>query len=333
MRSGALSQLMIAEALRACIRAVGLYGDVRGRYDDFEASNGGAGGLVRELVADNAVRGIARELARITACGDLAAPITTFAEATAREQRLRQLERSLPTTHSLLDTARGMVGLLPDGVLTESDGRLLLPVRGHLVSMDEAQIRAAQERFQRLGRGAANARAQARYCIELLHNEASAWRMVDTSDLADRLLADRGFLDTYGQARKRARAVLRAHTEADGDILRPAELQELLRWHRSVVGQLELRAGGADWEQLRTECVELEALLDTSLQILRLWKVLGGAAGAKRRRQAKVAWPTLVESLTVFLRKRSAECLAALPRVYGLSKSNFRTLVGSETRR
>ena len=274
MRSGALAQIMIAEALRACIRGVGLYGEVR---EWSETSREANGGLVRELLAVNAVRGIARELSRIKACGDLAAPIITYAEASAREGRLQQLGRSLPASHSLLETARGLIGRLPDGVLAGLDGHLLAPVRGHLVAVNESQIRAAEERLARSDwrvmapDGVLNqpigARAQARQCIELLHSEATAWRSVDTSRLANRLLADRGFLDTYSQARKRARSLVRAHNETDVVILQAAELQDLLRWHRSLVAQLELLDGGDDWDALQARARELEALLEGSLDV------------------------------------------------------------------
>ncbi len=360
MPSGALAQIMIAEALRACIRGADLYCEVRGDRSGWRGPSldlGGSesvgdraaaprAGLVRQLVSANAVRGIDRELVRIRACGDLAAPICTYPEAMARERRLQLLGRTLPAARSLLETAQEMIGLLPVGVLADPNGQLLLPVRGRLVAMDEAQIRACEERVERSDIGSTpvsvgsglmvSAQTQSQQCVELLHSEASAWRIVDTSDLANRLLADRGLLDTYSQARKRARGVLRAHTEADGDILRPAELADLLRWHASVVVQLELLGAGfeaehSDLAQLQTQARELEGLLQGTLDILGLWKVLGGAAGAKRRKSATLEWPQLVESLTDFLRSRSTACLAALPRVYGLSKSNFRALVGSQT--
>lgn len=334
MRSPALAQFVIAEALRACVRGANLYGEVRG---DVSTS------LVRELLALNSVEGLDRVLVRLTACGDLAAPISTYAETAARETRLQNLYRHLPATRTLLETAGALVGSLPVGVLAPADGELLPAVRGHLLALDETRVRAAEARFRRTELGGADGHFdpvdQARRCIAVLHDEAAAWRIVDTTQLANRLLLDRGVLDTFGQGRKRARAVLRAHTQADGDILQIRELSELLRWHRSLVVQMDLlgeldrgvlvrRAG---WEPLLDHAHDLEALLLNTHDVLLLWKALGGAAGSKRRKLARTEWPRLVESLTEFLRERSGKCLAALPGVYGVSKSNFRGLIGSES--
>lgn len=345
MRSFALAQIMIAEALRACNRCVGLLDEVRhGLRADTPTS------LVRELLVHNNVRGLAQALERISACGDLAAPINTYAEIAAREQRLGAVASALGATQTCLETARQLIGELPDNVLTGADGQLLASVRGHLLASDEARVRALERRFERTELGAAGVViGQVQGCVAVLHNEASAWRIVDNSALANRLLLDRGVLDTYAQARKRARALLRSHTQVDGAILPPKGLAELLRWHRSLMIQLGLltdaglwgsmgrmgRDGGSEaqqrWQQLEAQGAQLDALLMATSHLLALWKVLGGATGGKRRKRAQTQWPHLVESLTELLRHQSALCLTAMPGVYGTSKANFRTLLGSDS--
>jgi len=340
MRSSALTQLMIAEALRACIRGVGLFTEVQASGRSSPAVS-----LVRALVRTNGVQDLHRELARITACGDLAKPISTYGEIAAREERLVALGRSFGPTQDYVATARRLIGVLPRAVLAGSDGRLLAPVRGHLVVSDETRLQALEARFARTQIALRTASTgsdpilagQAQGCITLLQSEAAAWRIVDTSGLANRLLVDRGLVDTFAQGRKRARGLLRAHTQSDGDILRNKELADLLRWHRSLTHQLALfevpKPGGEGDEgaQLRVQACQLEALLADTTDVLELWTVLGGAAGAKRRKRARSEWPRLVESLTEYLRERSAQSLALMRGIYGMSKSNFRALIGSET--
>jgi len=297
-------------------------------------------------VRHNGVSGLDRELTRITACGDLAVPISTYAEMAAREERLTTLRRLLGPTQDYMQTARQLVGVLPGAVLAGSDGRLLAPVRGHLVVSDETRLQALEARFARspiaLGTGGVGSEptlaAQAQGCVALLQTEAAAWRIADTSGLANRLLVDRGVFDTFAQARKRARNLLRAHTRSDGAILQDKELAELLRWHRSLTQQLALfeslqtdQGAQIQAQAFQHEALKLEVLLQDTLHVLALWKVLGGAAGAKRRKRARSEWPRLVESLTEYLRERSAQSLASMPGVYGISKSNFRALIGSET--
>jgi len=315
-----LVQRLTAEALRAVIRAVG--------YVRETPAN--CGSLPRALLTANAADGLGRELERLAGYADLLSPVSTHADSQDRHGRLDQLSAALPEWPPLRQCLSGG-SILPSELMGAE-------LRGALVTADELQLRAVEEKLSR--RGESSAAGQRQQLLELLHAEAAAWRGLDNSRLANVLIADRGFLDTYVSGRKRARDCMKSQLspvaleqalDQQGDSVRTpkleklskkvglklSQLRELARWQRSVLVQLDLLAGMSELSLelagVRSQQRHALKALDVSLRLARLAKALPGDRGlAAARLQC------------------DTELLGALQAAFSMGKANYRALVESQ---
>lgn len=311
---------MTADALRAAIRAVGLLEEL-GRSSP---------SLPRGLVASNSVLPLGRELGRLRGLGDLLTPISTWSEIQVRADRLGSLFGMLPSTPTLLDAARNLNDPDTDtSVETCSAGSVERPplfimaaTRGALVAAEEMHMRALDEKLRRQWGPLALTRAgQVQRALTLLHTESASWRGLEQSRLANRLIADHGFADTYGQAKKRARALVKEQASKGRTRPKPSDIRGFKRWNDALIVQLEALSGG------QTLSSDLQQL---SVQWRLLRRRLEQWLAAVRVRSALVRGGHWDDSAETRLDQLSAEILVSLQQSYGLNKSNYRALVESE---
>lgn len=301
MRRSSLVQVITADALRATIRAVGLLAECRAP----------ALSVPRGLLAVNAVAGLRRELGRLRGLGDLLAPVSTVAEVEQRTGRLQQLAELLPETPGLRDAAQQLV-------LSAGQAPVSAALRGELLAAEERSLQALEERLKRTLAAAGHEQSEGlTVAMGLIHAESASWRGLEDSWLANRLIADRGFVDTWSQARKRARALVKARAGGASVRFKPAQLRDFERWHQSVAVQLQVLAGsqapGVELAQLRDGLTELGDELGKLLLLTRLRRAV-----------------TTVKQFDEALIETSDRLVACLQRGYGVGKSNFRTLIESE---
>lgn len=318
MYGASLLMSMTADALRAAIRAIGLLQDI-GRSSS---------SLPRGLVASNAVLPLARELDRLRGLGDLLTPISTSAESQIRSQRIESLVATLPYTPTRLEAARHLNDLGSDvehcgGASGERQPLFIMAAtRGALVAAEEMQMRALDERLRRQwGPEASTLSGQVQTALNHLHTESASWRGLEQSRLANRLIADHGFADTYGQAKKRARALVKEQASKGRTRPKPSDMRGFKRWNDALIVQLEVLAGGqtlgGDLQQLGAQWRLLRRRLEQWLAAARVRSALlrGGH------------WDDAAEAR---LDELSANILVSLQQNYGLNKSNYRALIESE---
>jgi len=239
--------------------------------------------------------------------------VSTTRENSARSERLDSLVALLPQERPL----RWIAEQLSDGVETKLGAKL----RGELVATDEMAMRSLEEKLARqLGTAAPLNRA-----LEILNEESASWRLLEGSTLANRLIADHGFADTYGQARKRARTLLKDQAAGGRNGPKARDVKALLRWHDSLEAQLGAVASATkvspEFRDLQNHLSALRTLQCRWLGLARLGRVPGlKEAGSDSLRQ------TLVDTQ----KRLSVKLLMSLQRCYGPSKSNFRGLIESE---
>ena len=310
MYRSSLIPMISSEALRAAIRAVTLLRELQ-----VSARSLGAGSLARVLRSQNATEQLGRELNRLRGLGDLLAPISTSGEAKAREKRLSVLMAVLPAELPLLGIAKGL--------LAESGKRVLdAEARGQLVAADEMAMRALDEKTARhLQVLATPVSGQIQALVTLLLEESAHWRMLDNSLLANRLVADHGFADTYVGARKRARLLLKGRASSGKGRSKPGELRAFQRWNESVAVQLRFLRGrpaaSSALDPLEQPITELSNQLVRWLGLSRLHRLPG--------------LPNeVVGEVEQALDSLQTELMVTVQRSYGSGKSNFRALIESE---
>jgi hypothetical protein len=161
--------------------------------------------------------------------------------------------------------------------------------------------------------------------LELLNEESASWRLLEGSSLANRLIADHGFADTYGLARKRARTLMKDQAAGARNGPKVRDVKALLRWHDSLETQLAALAGAT---RVSAELIELQEHLSALHTLQCRWlglARLGRVPGLKERGSDGLR-QTLIETQ----KRLSARLLVSLQRCYGPNKSNFRGLIESE---
>lgn len=310
MYRSSLIPMISSEALRAAIRAVAVLRELQA-----SAGSLGAGSLARLLRSQNATEQLARELGRLRGLGDLLAPISTSGEIKAREERLSVLVSVLPAETSLLGVANG---LFAESGLEEIDAEM----RGQLIAADEMGMRALDEKTTRhLQAPTMPVSGQIQTLVSLLLDESTTWRMLDNSRLANRLVADHGFVDTYAAARKRARVLLKDRASNGKGRLKPGELRAFHRWNESVAVQL-MFLGNRGTASAALDTLE-QPITELSNQLVR-W------LGLSRLRQLPGLPELVMGDLAQALDSLQTEMMVSVQRSYGPGKSNFRALIESE---
>ena len=347
MHSNSLAQLITADALRAAIRAIGVLGDIRR----------GAYSVPRGLLESNGADALERELWRLRGLGELLAPVSTTREIEARAQRVDALEGLLPGAPGMLQVAARFAESDNNADKnrapfdseepepeeeseeeSEEEGTTTLKlsgaVRGGFIRAEEMSLRSKDEKLCRqLGLQGATLTEQQHWATSVLATESAHWRLLEISPLANRLIADHGFADTYAQTRKRARTLYKEQASKGRKKPRNSDLRELRRWNEALKVQLDALADaqslGAELQALRDQFEVLGAKLETWLNLARLRAaLLGGSPGKKtaKDRQQEL-WR---ERINAQLDALSSDLLVSVQRSYGLGKSNFRSLIGSE---
>jgi len=311
MHGSSLVPSISADALRSAIRAGQLLREIR--------SHGSS--LSRGLRSHSSVRPLYTELVQLRGLGDLLAPVSTTGEIAARTERLDKLLEMLPAERTLLDLAL----IHSDKAKSKDaagDDALSASLRGALIAADERDLRALDKKVAALYcLPAENFSGQLQSALLILQHESADWRLLENSSLANRLIGDHGFTETYSQARKRARGLIKAQAHRGKGLPKVADLRSLRRWHESVEVQLRALAGGGalgpELETLSGQLVEFGEQLADWLALVRLRRVPELAKARKSR-------------LSKDLETRASKLLVFLQQTYGLSKANFRALIVSE---
>ena len=311
MLGSSLVPLITADALRATIRAGELLHEVR--------SYGGS--LSRGLRGHSCAEPLYAELMRLRGLGDLLAPVSTTREISERARRLEMLFELLPAQPSLVQTAENFVANA-----ARANDRKIPPLtsalRGELIAADERALRVLDKKVaSMLAVVSDDFSGQRQAALSILQLEAADWRILEHSALANRLIADHGFAETYGQARKCARAVIKAQASSGKALPKLNDLKVLRRWHEAVEVQLRALAGvgslSPELERLDAEVISFGKRLTDWRAIARLRRVSGVGKAWKAR-------------LGGDLKADAARLLVSLQQIYGPSKANFRGLIVSE---
>lgn len=290
--------VITADALRSAIRAGELLREVR--------SYGSS--LPRGLRGHSSVALLHAELVRLRGLGDLVTPVSTTGETRQRLRRLDALFALLPPETTLVQVAQNARVSMGEPGLSPS-------LRGQLTTADERDLQAMDKKVVGLFAD------QLQTALVTLQHESADWRLLEHSGLANRLIADHGFANTYGQARKCARGLIKAQAHSGKGVPRLGELKVLGRWHASVEVQLRAlaRAGAlhSELEQLSQQVAVFGGQLTDRLALMRLRRVSGIDKDWKAR-------------LAERLEGQTAELLVSLQQIYGLSKTNFRAFIVSE---
>ncbi len=307
--------LITADALRASIRAGELLRDVR--------SYGGS--LTRGLRGQSCAEPLYAELLCMRGLGDLLAPVSTTREIAERARRLDMLFELLPAQPSLTDSAQSFAdeqSAVPGGRKGADDVAVSAAQRGELVAADERALQTLDNKVARLlSVPSDNFSGQLQAALTLLQLEAASWRIVEHSALANRLIADHGFADTYSEARKCARSVIKTQASSGRTIPKPGDLRALRRWHQAVEVQLRALAGAGSLSP------KLERL---NLELTGFGQRLADWLAMARLRRAPLAGTDWKARLGGVLEAESAELLVSLQQTYAPSKANFRALIVSE---
>jgi len=303
--------LITADALRATIRAGELLHEVQ--------SYGGS--LSRGLHGQSCAEPLYAELTRLRGLGDLLIPVSTTREISERARRLDMLFGLLPVQPSLVQAAQNFVA--SDAAVSEQKiPALTASLRGELIAADERAARVLDKKVASMLAVASDDFAgQRQAALSVLQLEAADWRILEHSALANRLIADHGFADTYGQARKCARGVIKAQAGSGKALPKLSDIKALRRWHEAL--QVQLRAL-ASVGSLSPELETLEGQLTDLGERLSDW-----LATARLRRVSGLGKPWKARFGRV-LEAEAAQISVSLQRIYGPSKANFRTLIVSE---
>jgi len=297
MRGSSLVPLITADALRATIRAGELLREVRSPSRSLGGRLLTGSSLTRGLLRQSSAELFYVELLRLRGLGDLLAPVSTTLEIRERSQRLDMLFELLPARPSFVQCAKKYVeicSLNADSKVPLAD---LLSVPTH------------------------NFSDQLRSVLSTLQLEAAAWRSVEHSGLANRLIGDHGFANTYGQARKCARAVIKAQASSGKTIPKLGDLKALKRWNEAIEVQLSALAGAGT---LRPELERVNHQFAGFGQRLSDWLALA------RLRRVPGVGEVLHGDFEAVLQNGAADLLVSLQQIYGPGKANFRALIVSE---
>jgi len=200
--------------------------------------------------------------------------------------------------------------------------QLTASLRGELIAADELLLQSVDQKVaDLLSVPTHNFSDQLRSVLSTLQLEAAAWRSVEHSGLANRLIGDHGFANTYGQARKCARAVIKAQASSGKTIPKLGDLKALKRWNEAIEVQLSALAGAGT---LRPELERVNHQFAGFGQRLSDWLALA------RLRRVPGVGEVLHGDFEAVLQNGAADLLVSLQQIYGPGKANFRALIVSE---